>query len=104
MSLSKRDYLYLSGSFQLQNVSTVKEPESNTISNSGIGDVNLKIKDGEKDKLCPLIPPGKIWNAKIQYYSYINFMLFISHVINDTCTTFRASWSDQCCFKARAGA
>ena len=65
ISKSKRDYLYLTGSLQLQNVST----ESNTISNSGIGDVNLKIKDGEKEQLCPLIPPGNIWNANIQYYT-----------------------------------
>ena len=49
--------------------------------------MNLKIKDGEKEKLCPLIPPGKIWNTKIQFFNNINFILFNSHVINDTCTT-----------------
>ena len=71
ISKSKRDYFYLLGSLELQNSSTVKGPESNTISNSGIKDVNLKTEDGEKEKICPLIPPGKIWNPKIQYYTII---------------------------------
>ena len=66
---SKGNKIYLTGALELQNVSTIKGPESNTISNTGIGDVNLKRKDGEKEKLCPLIPPGKIWHARMQYYT-----------------------------------
>ena len=58
-------FFYLTGSLELQNSSTGKGPESNSISNSGIEDVNLKRKDAEEEKICPLIPPGKIWNAKI---------------------------------------